>query len=216
MYFTPAIRCWKNLIMTLKSAWKVLEFDLEKCVWTLNLSLVWNIKNLLITFGRRVHRCCVQSLVQIGEIAWEEFEKVGLQHLANLRKKMKDRNGKWGWTMSGFGERVDIRFLNVQQSICELQATMHFPWLQRHLVVEIEDDDYEYFWQVWPIYQVWWVLGYVQAIIWNKKLVIRKTIWTLQVETCSGPKPTVLRVINSDNDNEYLLLFLQYLYFHCD
>ena len=28
MYFTPAIRCWKNVNMTLKSAWKVLEFDL--------------------------------------------------------------------------------------------------------------------------------------------------------------------------------------------
>ena len=44
-----------------------------------NLSIVWNIKILLRTFFvRRVQRCCVQSLVQIGEIAWEEFEKVGL------------------------------------------------------------------------------------------------------------------------------------------
>ena len=29
----------------------------------------------------------MQSFVEIGEIAWEQFEKVGLQHLANLRKK---------------------------------------------------------------------------------------------------------------------------------
>ena len=34
-YFTPAKRFWKILKMTLKSAWKVLEFDLEKCVRTL-------------------------------------------------------------------------------------------------------------------------------------------------------------------------------------
>ena len=34
-YFTPAIRCWKIVKMTLKSAWKVLDFDLEKCVRTL-------------------------------------------------------------------------------------------------------------------------------------------------------------------------------------
>ena len=33
-------------------------------------------------FVRRVHGCGVQSLVQIGDIAWEEFEKVGLQHFA--------------------------------------------------------------------------------------------------------------------------------------
>ena len=26
-------------------------------------------------------------MILIGEIAWEEFEKVGLQHLANLHKK---------------------------------------------------------------------------------------------------------------------------------
>ena len=40
-------------------------------------------------FVRRVHRCCVQSLVQMGEIAWEEFEKVGLRYFRNLRKKKR-------------------------------------------------------------------------------------------------------------------------------
>ena len=46
--------------------------------WTMkllfnNLSIVWNFKILLIFFARRVHRCCVQSLVQMGEITWEEY-----------------------------------------------------------------------------------------------------------------------------------------------
>ena len=35
----------------------------------------------------------MQSLVQIGEIAWEELKKVGLRHLANLQEK----NGRWKW-----------------------------------------------------------------------------------------------------------------------
>ena len=47
------------------------------------------------------------------------------------------------------------------------------------------------FWQVWRIFQVWWVLGYVQAvknaIILDEKVVIRKAIGTSLVETCSGP-----------------------------
>ena len=29
----------------------------------------------------------MQSLVEIGEMAWEEFERVGLRHFENLRKK---------------------------------------------------------------------------------------------------------------------------------
>ena len=45
---------------------------------------------------------------------------------------------------------------------------------------------------MWHIFQVWWVLGHVQAvknaIIWDNKVVIRKTIGTWQVETWSGPK----------------------------
>ena len=36
-YSTSAIRCWKILKMTLKSAWEVLEFDLEKYVRTLKM-----------------------------------------------------------------------------------------------------------------------------------------------------------------------------------
>ena len=39
MYINPAIRYWKSLKITLKSTWKVLEFDLEKCVRTLNMIL---------------------------------------------------------------------------------------------------------------------------------------------------------------------------------
>ena len=59
----------------------------------------------------------VESLVQISEIVWEEFEKVGLRHFVNLQNKK-------AWPISRdsaqFSECVDIRFLNVQQSICEL------------------------------------------------------------------------------------------------
>ena len=29
-----------------------------------------------LSFVKRVDRCCVQSFMQIGEIAWEEFKKV--------------------------------------------------------------------------------------------------------------------------------------------
>ena len=61
-----------------------------------NLSIVWNIKIILIFFFvRRIHRCCVQSLVQIGEMAWEVFEKVGLRHFADLQKRPK-----WVWPIS--------------------------------------------------------------------------------------------------------------------
>ena len=60
--------------------------------------------------------------MQIGEIDWEELEKVGLRHLANLHNKTEGT--KWVWPIARhsaqFSERVDIRFLNVQQSICEL------------------------------------------------------------------------------------------------
>ena len=41
---------------------------------------------LLLKFG-----AVVQSFVKISEIAWEEFEKVGLKHLANLQKKKKKK-----------------------------------------------------------------------------------------------------------------------------
>ena len=39
-------------------------------------------------------RRCVQSFMQIGEIAWEEFEKVGLWHFTNLEEK-KCVCGRW-------------------------------------------------------------------------------------------------------------------------
>ena len=59
-----------------------------------NLSIVWKKKKekkKKKTFVRRVHRCCFQSLMQIGQIIWEDFEKVGLQHFVNLQKKKKKK-----------------------------------------------------------------------------------------------------------------------------
>ena len=52
--------------------------------------------------------------MQIGEIAWEEFEKVGFRHLAG--KKMVYMV-KWPIprNSSELSELVDIRFLNVAQ-----------------------------------------------------------------------------------------------------
>ena len=41
----------------------------------------------------RVHRCCVQSFAKIVEIAWEEFEKVGLRDFRNLRSKTEPEMG---------------------------------------------------------------------------------------------------------------------------
>ena len=73
-----------------------------------NLSIFWNIKILLTNF-------CRESPQML-------YEKVGLRNFANLQKK----NGgwKWAWPISRhsaqFSERVDTRFLNVRQSICEL------------------------------------------------------------------------------------------------
>ena len=52
-----------------------------------NLSIDWSIKILLKNFVRTVHRCSVPSFVQIGQISWEEFEKVGLRLFSNLWKK---------------------------------------------------------------------------------------------------------------------------------
>ena len=64
----------------------------------------------------------MQSFLQIGEMTWEEFKKVGLQHFASLQKK-KNSGCKWAWPIP---QHVDIRFLNVRQSISELQAKMKF------------------------------------------------------------------------------------------
>ena len=77
----------------------------------------------------RVHRYCVQSFVQIGEIIYEEL------HFVNLREKKKTEV-EMGIQ---FSECVDIRFLNVQQSIWEVWVKRHFPWLQSHPLVETED-----------------------------------------------------------------------------
>ena len=49
------------------------------------------------------------KFMQIGEIAWEELEKVGLQHFENCREKTE-----WPWPIprnsAPFTERMDIRF----------------------------------------------------------------------------------------------------------
>ena len=75
-----------------------------------NLSIVWNITIHLITF-RRLHSCCVQSFVEMSEIAWDEFEKVCLRHFANLREKNGRR--KWAWPISRDSAQFS-EFLNVQ------------------------------------------------------------------------------------------------------
>ena len=74
--------------------------------------------------------------MQIGEITWEEFEKVGLHNFYEFakkkQKKTKTKQG-WKWRISldsaQFTKRVDIWFLNVQQNIWELRVKTHFPWL---------------------------------------------------------------------------------------
>ena len=51
---------------------------------------------------------------QFSEITWEEFEKVGLQHFANLWQKTVGRNGCISRDSAKFSEHVDIRFFNVR------------------------------------------------------------------------------------------------------
>ena len=74
--------------------------------------------------------------------------------------------------------------------------------------------DSEIFWQVWHVFQVWWVLGYVQAVknvlIWDKKVVIRKTIGTSQVETCSGPNYWTEIIESQSKMETYVALNRQY------
>ena len=55
-----------------------------------NLIIIRNIIIVLITICLQFvyYKCCVQRFMQIGEIAWEEFKKVGLWHFGNLQKKM--------------------------------------------------------------------------------------------------------------------------------
>ena len=43
-------------------------------------------------FVRRVHTCCMQSLVQISQIAYEDFEKVWFSFF--LRRKSYCENGR--------------------------------------------------------------------------------------------------------------------------
>ena len=45
-------------------------------------------------FVRRVHNCCAQSLVQIGDIAWEEFQKTRFATFCELAEKTVGVNGR--------------------------------------------------------------------------------------------------------------------------
>ena len=57
------------------------EPNVQEAVNFNNLSIVWNIKILLIIFSQERK---VQSFVEISEIAWEEFEIVSLRHWAQI------------------------------------------------------------------------------------------------------------------------------------
>ena len=52
----------------------------------------------------------MQCFVKIGEIALEEFEKVGLRHFANVHKKTEGGNWAYMRDSAQFNERVDIIF----------------------------------------------------------------------------------------------------------
>ena len=86
----------------------------------------------------------------------------------------------------------------------ELWAKMHFPWLQCHLVVKIEDKDRLLIFLAGVTY----IPSLVSFGVWSgsekcnhlgqkKKIVIWKTIGTSQVETCSGP--------NNNENGEFLV-----------
>ena len=106
-----------------------------------NLSIVLNIKILLITF------CQESPQMLCAKFRWNWWNRLGgvqKSRFATFRefagKKTVGRMGvayyKFECGYSKFSVN-DIRFLNVRQSICELRAKTHFPWL----VVEIEDDN---------------------------------------------------------------------------
>ena len=71
----------------------------------------------------------MQSLVEVGDIAWEEFEKVSLQHFTNLQEKKKKKGMEMDvayitrfstiqWTRG-------CKVLNVRQSMCEFTQNIH-------------------------------------------------------------------------------------------
>ena len=64
-------------------------------------------KILLITFVRRVYRCCVQSFMLTCENAWEEFEKDTFREFAG-KKKNGGENG------SGLYHEIRHNSLNAQ------------------------------------------------------------------------------------------------------
>ena len=149
-----------------------------------NMGILWNITILWITFVKRVHRNCVWSFLQIGEFAWEEFGKIGLQHFVNLREKKKKGRQKWAWSIS----RDSAQFREWLDMVFEC-ATKYMGVISQNTLSLIISPpsggnsqplrlDYQKFRKVWLIFQVWWVLGYVQvmknAIIWDKNVVTTK------------------------------------------
>ena len=107
------------------------------------------------------------SFVQIGEIVWEEFEKVGFFNIMRCSEKKK--------RLPEMGVASTTRF-----------STIH--WMHGYKVFECATKcmgvisqnalslitvppsggnsgvDYKICRQVWVIFQVWWVLGYFQAV----------------------------------------------------
>ena len=69
-------------------------------------------------------------------------------------------------------------------------------------MVEFEDNNRFFFFlnrQVWRMFQVWWVLGYIQAVK-NAIILFPKTIGTLQVKTCSDPNQETQWQIRKHNN----------------
>ena len=126
-------------------------------------------------------RRCVQSFMQIGEIAWEEFEKVGLWHFTNLEEK-KCVCGRW---------------------YKSFECVM---WCKSRMTI-----DYEIFLQVWRIFVCWvlgYVQAVKIAIIWDKKVVTTKTIGTSQAKTCSDPNKRSLQLLSAKLSSSYWILLL--------
>ena len=89
------------------------------------LSIGWNITILLISFCQE----SVQIFVQISEIVCLSLKKKFCDILRICQKKIGMQMGVAYTTRfkSQFSERMDFSFLNVQQTICELQAKTDFP-----------------------------------------------------------------------------------------
>ena len=68
----------------------------------------------------------MQSLVQIGQIAQEEFERVGFSFVVILWMESYRESGPTPHTSAELKEHVDLRFNNVQHIMWELWAKKTF------------------------------------------------------------------------------------------